>query len=101
MRALQAAVPSPSQLTAIQSGTSTSLYLAIEDIDHSRTKTMSPQTNGICEHFHKTALNEFYRVAFRKKVYRSTRLCRQHFTAANERIKLNPTDQAIRSFEAP
>jgi hypothetical protein len=26
-----------------------------------------PQTNGICERFHKTALNEFYRVAFRKK----------------------------------
>jgi transposase InsO family protein len=47
------------------------LYLAIEDIDHSRTKTKSPQTNGICERFHKTALNEFYRVAFRKKVYRS------------------------------
>src|SRR5262249_14675660 len=48
------------------------LYLAVEDIDHSRTKTKSPQTNGICERFHKTALNEFYRVAFRKKVYRST-----------------------------
>jgi hypothetical protein len=47
------------------------LYLAIEDIDHSRTKTMSPQTNGICEGFHKTVLNEFYRVAFCKKVYRS------------------------------
>ena len=30
------------------------LYLAIEDIDHSRTKTKSPQTNGICERFHKT-----------------------------------------------
>jgi hypothetical protein len=45
--------------------------LAVEDIDHSRTKTKSPQTNGICERFHKTALNEFYRVAFRKKVYRS------------------------------
>jgi transposase InsO family protein len=44
---------------------------ANEDIDHSRTKTKSPQTNGICERFHKTALNEFYRVAFRKKVYRS------------------------------
>src|SRR5712675_3283403 len=28
------------------------LYLAIEDIDHSRTKTKSPQTNGICERFH-------------------------------------------------
>jgi hypothetical protein len=47
------------------------LYLAGEDIDHSRTKTKSPQTNGICERFHKTVLNEFYRVAFRKKVYRS------------------------------
>ena len=46
-------------------------YLAVEDIDHSRTKTKSPQTNGICERFHKTVLNEFYRVAFRKKVYRS------------------------------
>jgi transposase InsO family protein len=47
------------------------LYFAIEDIDHSRTETKSPQTNGICERFHKTVLNEFYRVAFRKKVYRS------------------------------
>jgi transposase InsO family protein len=47
------------------------LYLAVEDIDHSRTKTRSPQTNGIVERFHKTLLDEFYRVAFRKKVYRS------------------------------
>jgi transposase InsO family protein len=47
------------------------LYLAIEDIDHSRTKTKSPQTNGIVERFHKTLLDEFYRVAFRKKLYRS------------------------------
>ena len=47
------------------------LYLAVEDIDHSRTKTKRPQTNGICERFHKTVLNEFYRVAFRKKVYSS------------------------------
>src|SRR5262249_46557042 len=47
------------------------LYLAVEDIDHSRTKTKSPQTNGICERFHRTVLDEFYRVAFRKKIYRS------------------------------
>jgi transposase InsO family protein len=46
------------------------LYLAIEDVDHTRTKTKSPQTNGICERFHRTVLDEFYRVAFRKKVYR-------------------------------
>ena len=47
------------------------LYLAIEDIDHSRTKTKSPQTNGIVERFHKTVLDEFYRIAFRKKIYGS------------------------------
>jgi hypothetical protein len=47
------------------------LYLAVEDIDHSRTKTKSPQTNGIVERFHRTVLNEFYRIAFRKKLYRS------------------------------
>src|SRR6202795_2919344 len=47
------------------------LYLAVEDIDHTRTKTKSPQTNGICERFHRTVLDEFYRVAFRKKLYRT------------------------------
>jgi transposase InsO family protein len=47
------------------------LYLAVENIDHTRTKTKSPQTNGICERFHRTVLDEFYRVAFRKKIYRT------------------------------
>jgi transposase InsO family protein len=47
------------------------LYLAAEDIDHMRTKTKSPQTNRICERFHKTVLNEFYRVAFWKKLYQT------------------------------
>ena len=47
------------------------LYLAVEDIYHSRTKTKSPQTNGIVERFHKTMLNELYRIAFRKKLYGS------------------------------
>ena len=47
------------------------LYLALEDVDHSRTKTKSPQTNGIVERFHKSVLDEFYRVAFRKKIYGS------------------------------
>ena len=47
------------------------LYLAVEDIDHSRTKTKSPQTNGIVERFHRTILNEFYRIAFRRKIYAS------------------------------
>jgi transposase InsO family protein len=47
------------------------LYLAVEDVDHSRTKTKSPQTNGIVERLHKTMLDEFYRIVFRKKIYRS------------------------------
>ena len=25
--------------------------------------------NGICERFHKTVLDEFYRIAFRKRIY--------------------------------
>ena len=45
------------------------LYLTLEDIDHSRTKARSPQTNGICERFNKTIQQEFYAVAFRKKIY--------------------------------
>ncbi len=47
------------------------LFLSIEDIDHTRTKAYSPQTNGICERFHKTMKNEFYDTAFRKKIYTS------------------------------
>ncbi len=47
------------------------LYLAVEDIDHTRTRARRPQTNGICERWHKTMLNEFYKVAFRKKLYHS------------------------------
>ena len=45
------------------------LYLALEDIDHSKTKVRHPQTNGICERFHKTMKDEFYSIAFRKKIY--------------------------------
>lgn len=45
------------------------LYLAIEDIDHTKTKAKSPQTNGICERLHRTMQDEFYAIAFRKKIY--------------------------------
>lgn len=45
------------------------LYLAVNDIEHTKTKAASPQTNGICERFHKTILQEFYQVTFRKKIY--------------------------------
>ena len=47
------------------------LFLSVEDIDHTKTKAYSPQTNGICERFHKTMKQEFYDTAFRKKIYSS------------------------------
>lgn len=45
------------------------LYLAINDIEHSKTKVKHPQANGIGERFHKTILQAFYQVTFRKKIY--------------------------------
>jgi len=45
------------------------LYLALEDIDHSKTKAKSPQTNGICERLHRTMQDEFYAITFRTKIY--------------------------------
>jgi hypothetical protein len=47
------------------------LYLAIEGIEHSKTQVRHPQTNGICERLHRTMQEEFYAVAFRKKLYDS------------------------------
>jgi Integrase core domain/Winged helix-turn helix len=45
------------------------LYLDLEDIEHTRTKARHPQTNGICERFHRTIQDEFYAIVFRKKVF--------------------------------
>lgn len=42
-----------------------------EGIKHSYTKLKHPWTNGYAESFHKTLLNEFYHLAFRKKLYLS------------------------------
>jgi transposase InsO family protein len=48
------------------------LYLSTEDITHTRTRAKHPQTNGICERFHRTVQDEFYAIAFRRKLYSST-----------------------------
>lgn len=47
------------------------LYLALNDIEHTKTKANHPQAHGIYERFHRTILNEFYQVAFRRKIYAS------------------------------
>jgi transposase InsO family protein len=45
------------------------LYLQLHGIEHTKTKVKSPQTNGICERFHQTVLNEFFKITFRKRLY--------------------------------
>src|SRR5690606_6381852 len=47
------------------------LYLALNEIEHTKTNVRHPPTNGICELFHMPILPEFYQVAFRRKIYRS------------------------------
>lgn len=53
------------------------LFLQLNDIEHTKTKVKSPQTNGIGERFHQTVLNEFYRIAFRKKIYSDLEMLQQ------------------------
>lgn len=47
------------------------IFLQLNEIEHTKTKARHPQTNGICERFHKTVLDEFYRVEFRRKIFRT------------------------------
>jgi hypothetical protein len=53
------------------------LYLSLEGIDHSKTQVRHPQTNGICERLHRTMQEEFYAIAFRKKLYDNLELLQQ------------------------
>jgi len=47
------------------------LYLALNDLEHRRTRVRRPQTNGFVERFNRTVLDEFFRPAFRTKFYES------------------------------
>jgi transposase InsO family protein len=47
------------------------LYLSLNEIKHKRTKVNSPKTNGFVERFHRTILDEFFRTAFRTKLFTS------------------------------
>jgi transposase InsO family protein len=47
------------------------LYLELNDIEHRRTRVRSPQTNGFVERFNRTVLDEFFRKAFRTKLYKT------------------------------
>lgn len=47
------------------------IYLALNDIEHRKTKVRKPQTNGFVERFNRTVLEEFFRTAFRTRLYES------------------------------
>ena len=45
------------------------LYLALNDIEHRKTRVRRPQTNGFVERFHRTVLDEFFRVSMRDTAF--------------------------------
>lgn len=55
------------------------LYLALNDIEHRRTQVRKPQTNGFIERFNRTALDEFFRIAFRTTFYESVEALQADF----------------------
>ena len=69
------------------------LFLALNDIEHTKTKARHPQTNGICERFHKTILNEFYQIAFRKKIYQHIEELQKDLDNWVQEYNLNRTHQ--------
>lgn len=54
-------------------------YLALNDIEHRRTQVRKPQTNGFIERFNRTALDEFFRIAFRTTFYQSVEALQADF----------------------
>lgn len=66
------------------------LFLAIYDNDHMKTKVKSPQTNGICERFHRTIQQGHYQISFRKNPFETI----QQFQAdLNEWLHHNNTER--------
>jgi transposase InsO family protein len=47
------------------------LFLALSEIEHRRPKVNGPRTNGFVERFHRTVLDEFFRVKLRTTLYES------------------------------
>jgi len=72
------------------------LFLALGDIEHTKTKAKHPQTNGICERFNKTILDEFYMVAMRKKIYTDLETLQTDLDIWLEKYNMRRTHQGKR-----
>jgi len=47
------------------------LYCAVEQVEHRTTRVGSPESNGMVERFNRTLKEEFFSVAYRKRLYES------------------------------
>jgi len=72
------------------------IFLQYNEIEHTKTRARRPQSNGICESFHKTILNEFYKVAFRRKLYQSVEEIQKDLDEWMEHYNNNRTHQGKR-----
>ena len=74
------------------------LYLALNDIEHRRTKVKSPRTNGFVERFNRTALDEFFRKAFREKFYESVNALQEDFDVWLKHYNTERSHQGYRNM---
>jgi len=76
------------------------LYLALNDIEHRRTKVKSPKTNGFIERFNKTVLDEFFRIAFRENFYESVEALQEDLTGGLSTTMLRGLTEATETAES-
>jgi transposase InsO family protein len=72
------------------------LYLQLQEIEHTKTQARRPQTNGICERFHRTVQDEFYKVAFRRTIYATLEALQIDLDAYLTRYNTDRTHQGKR-----
>lgn len=72
------------------------LFLHLSGIEHSRTKARHPQTNGAVERLNQIIQDEFYAVAFRKKLYKSIDEIQTDLDAYIEKYNNQRTNQGKR-----
>jgi transposase InsO family protein len=80
------------------------LYLALNDIEHRKTRVRIPRTNGFVERFNGTVLEEFFRPAMHQKLYESVEALQSDLDAwlhhyNHERPHLGYRNQGRRPWE--
>ena len=69
------------------------LFLHLNEIEHTRTRIRRPQTNGAVERLHQTIQDEYYQVAFRKKLYHTMEEIQVDLDAFMEQYNTERTNQ--------